>query len=154
MTPPRGTRQPPRPARQAKPTPAQVQDSPRQTAGTLSYNGETYKLSPELGVWPLMQFARASEAGWRTDDPRGLAAVHAFLEDVLDPDDWGRFQEDMIKNKVVDIFGLMTAAQQAVNVMMDAQAEAGELGEDKQEQPEPEPSQNGATARPPHELSP
>lgn len=87
----------------------------KNAVGTLSFGGNEYKLSSEQGVWPLLQFARAAEAGFQVTDSRGLAAIHAFLEDAIDPDDWGRFQEDMIMNKVVDLEGLMKAAQQAVS---------------------------------------
>jgi len=131
----------------------QTVKSPRSKAGTFSYKGETYKLSAELGVWPLLQFARASEAGWRTDDPRGLAALHAFLEDVIDPEDWGRFQEDMIKKKVVDIFGLMTAAQEAVDTMMDAMAQAGELDEKEHEEDSAQLANGQAQVSPRRELT-
>jgi hypothetical protein len=116
---------PPRtPARQSRPdsadlartAPGLVKKAHSDSAvGFLEFGGEKYQLSAEQGVWPLLQFARAAEAGFRTNDSRGLAAIHAFLEDVIDPGDWGRFQEDMIKNKVVDLEKLMKAAQQAVN---------------------------------------
>jgi hypothetical protein len=103
--------------------------------GTLTFLGETYKLDTKVGIWPLMQFARAAESGLDTADARGLAAVHAFLQDVIDPDDWGRFQEDMIMTKVDDLSELIGTAQQAVTQLLERQAkparaeivEAGEL---------------------------
>jgi hypothetical protein len=100
------------------------QTRPKQTAGTpgtLTFKGETYRLDKKVGIWPLIQFARSAEAGMQIVDQRGLAAVHAFLQDVIDPDDWGRFQEDMIKKKVDDLTELLETAQQAVNYMMEDQ---------------------------------
>lgn len=120
---------PPRtPARQSKPTQADLSatapglvKSPHGDAamGTLTYNGETYKLSEENGVWPLLQFARVAESGMRTTDMRGLAAIHAYLQDVIDPEDWGRFQDDMINKKFTDIEGLMKSVQQAVEAQLE-----------------------------------
>jgi len=108
------------PARQSRPSAAAVKSArSRPATGTLRYAGASYKISEKQGVWPLLQFARAAEAGFQLTDPRGLAAIHAFLEDVIDPDDWPRFQEDMISKKVVDLDGLMKAAQQAVSDMLD-----------------------------------
>lgn len=115
------------PVRQSRPPAGLTKSRPaKKPGGTLSFAGAKYKLDPELGIWPAMQFARAAEAGWRTDDPRGLAAIHAFLQDVLDPEDWPRFQEDMINKKVADIEGLLSAANQAVNQMLDKQLAAQE----------------------------
>lgn len=116
---------PVRTARQSRPPAGLTKSRPaKKPGGTLSFAGAKYKLNTELGIWPALQFARAAEAGWRTDDPRGMAAIHAFLQDVLDPEDWPRFQEDMINKKVVDLEGLMAAANQAVNLMLDKQLEA------------------------------
>src|SRR5258708_7682125 len=76
----------------------------------ITFQGEKYQVADKVGIWPLMQFARAAETGLSASDSRGLAAAHAFLQDVIHPDDWGRFQEDMINNKLTDLDGLMEAA--------------------------------------------
>jgi hypothetical protein len=89
----------------------------RKPKGTLTYLGETYRLSSKQGVWPLLQFARAAGSGLSVTDHRGLAAVHAFFEDVIDPGDWGRFQENMIAAKLTDLEGLLNAANQAVSAV-------------------------------------
>jgi hypothetical protein len=91
---------------------------PKVEPGTMTYLGESYRLDESQGIWPILQFARAAEAGLNMTDPRGLAAIHAFLQDCLHPDDWGRFQEDMVKKKFVDLDGLMTAAREAVEAQM------------------------------------
>jgi len=115
MPPRRSTSNGSRPRTAARPRPAAA-------PGTLVFKGETYKLDTKVGIWPLMQFARAAEAGMNTADARGLAAVHAFLQDVIDPAEWGRFQEDMIRKKVDDLGELLDTAQQAVNQLLEKQA--------------------------------
>lgn len=92
-------------ARQARPEP------------TVTFMGVKYRIADKVGVWPLMQFARAAEAGLSAQDSRGLSALHAFLQDVIHPDDWGQFQEDMITKKVNDIEPLMEMARQAIELM-------------------------------------
>jgi len=115
-------------------TRARPQPRGKKPAGTVTFKGETYRLDSKMGVWPMLQFARAAEAGLDAADARGLAAIHAFLQDVIDPDDWGRFQEDMIKNKISDLGELINVANQAVNALLDAQANGakGEIVEDSQ----------------------
>lgn len=83
----------------------------------IRFMGKEYKVASKVGIWPLMQFARVAETGISATDPRGLAAAHAFLQDVIDPDDWGRFQEDMIMNKVTDLDELLTAAGEAIQAV-------------------------------------
>jgi hypothetical protein len=50
----------------------------------------------------MMQFARAAESGLSLGDSKGLAAAYSMLQDVIHEDDWGRFQENMINEKVDD----------------------------------------------------
>jgi hypothetical protein len=92
--------------------------------GTLyiTFMDKRYKVAEKTGIWPLMQFARAAEAGASAMESRGLAAIHAFLQDVIDPEDWGRFQEDMIAQKVTDLAALMDAAREAVEAVFARQA--------------------------------
>ena len=102
--------------------PRQARAKPAPKPGTLTFLGGTYKLDTKVGIWPLLQFARAAEAGLEVVDQRGLAAVHAFLQDVIDPEDWGRFQEDMITKKVNDLGQLLDTAQQAVSQLLERQS--------------------------------
>jgi hypothetical protein len=104
----RTTRAPAR-ARQAKPP-----------GPTVTFKGETYKVSDKFGVWPMMQFARAAEAGLSLGDAKGLAAAYSMLQDVIHEDDWGRFQENMINGKVDDLEGLMKLTQEAVTLITDS----------------------------------
>ena len=47
-------------------------------------------------------------------DYRALAALHGFLQDCIDPEDWGRFQEDMIAAKIDDASALLDVATAVV----------------------------------------
>lgn len=89
---------------------------------TLTFKGETYRLADKIGVWPLLQLARAAESGVSIRDQRGLAATHAMLEDAIHPDDWGKFQDDMIANKVDDLEDLLATVTQATQVIIERQA--------------------------------
>jgi hypothetical protein len=118
----RTTRPSPRAA--AKP---KTEAGPPDRAAYLEVFGGKYQVAEEVGIWPLMQFARAAETGTALTDHRGLAACHAFLQDVIAPADWGRFQEDMISKKVTDLDALMSAARQAIDALVarrDARAAA------------------------------
>lgn len=98
-------------------TPRARQSKP--PAPSITFMGESYKVAAKIGVWPLMQFARAAEAGVNMTDHRGLAAFHAQMQDVIHEDDWGRFQEDMIMKKV-DMEELLECARQAVEIVQAA----------------------------------
>ena len=104
-TAPKGRATPPR-ARQSKPA-----------APSITFKGETYRIADKVGIMPLMQLARAAEGGVMLGDMRGLAAAHAMLEDVIHPDDWHRFQEDMIVKKVGDLDELMKTVQDATELI-------------------------------------
>jgi hypothetical protein len=102
-TPPKGRATP---ARQSKPEPA-----------TFKLMGAEYKLAEKVGIWPLMQYSRAIETGDNdVGNRRALASAHAILEDSVHPDDWGRFQEDMIAKKMEDILQVLDAVMGAVQV--------------------------------------
>lgn len=103
----RTTRAPVR-ARQTKPP-----------APSITFKGETYKVAGDIGVWPMMQFARASESGLSLGDARGLAAAYSMLQDVIHEDDWGRFQENMITTKEKDLEALMKLTTDAVEVIQE-----------------------------------
>lgn len=97
-------------ARQSKPAPL-----------TIKFMGTEYRVADKVGVWPLMQFARAAEMGVSLRDAKGLAALHAMLQDAIHPDDWGQFQEDMIAQKTVDLQAMMDVSQQVVQLLSERQ---------------------------------
>jgi hypothetical protein len=84
---------------------------------TISYLGAKYKVADKIGVWPQMMLARAAQEGVNLGDIRGLAAVHATLENVIDPKDWARFQADMIAKKADDLQALLDLVTQAATVV-------------------------------------
>lgn len=112
------------PARRRASSPSRPRAAVKASAGAFTYMGETYRLDSKMGVWPLLQFARAAESGWRNDDMRGLAAIHAFLQDVMLPEDWPRFQDDMISKKMADVPGLLEVVRKAVDESLAAMAKA------------------------------
>lgn len=77
---------------------------------TVEYKGVEYKIAESVGIWPMMQFSRAAEAGISLGDFRALAALHSLLQSCLAPDDWGRFQENMITSKENDVEALLDVA--------------------------------------------
>lgn len=92
---------------------------PKARDDQLTYLGNSYQLADKIGVWPMMQLSRAAEQGLSSNDSKGLAALHAMFEDMIHPDDWGRFQEDMIAAKLDDPIALLQTTQEAVTKYMD-----------------------------------
>ncbi len=67
---------------------------------TIVFYGETFTLSDEVGGMPLLDFAAAAEAGTDAAEMQGLAAMHQLLRDCLVPEDWPRFHQLSIRQKV------------------------------------------------------
>lgn len=84
---------------------------------TISFQGKSYRVAKKIGIWPQMQLARAAQEGVTLGDMRGLAAVHATLENVIDPDDWPRFEADMISGKCDDLQKLLDLVTDAAKVV-------------------------------------
>jgi hypothetical protein len=99
-----------------KTTTSRPRPAPR--ADTVTFLGEQYKVAEKIGVWPQMMLARAASEGVMLGDMKGLAAVHATLENVIDPADWGRFQDDMCTKKTDDLAGLLDLVTQAARIVM------------------------------------
>jgi hypothetical protein len=91
----------------------------------LKFMGAEYRLADKIGVWPMMQFARAAESGLTVRDGKGLAAVHAYLEQVIHEDDWAQFQDDMISKKADNMDALMNLITDAVTAVSERQAKNG-----------------------------
>lgn len=83
------------------------------------FMGEEYRVADKIGAMPVLQLARAAEAGLTTLDQRGLAAFHAQLQDVIHEEDWPRFQNDMITKKS-SMEDLMNCARQATEIAFQA----------------------------------
>lgn len=82
--------------------------------GTIEFRGKTYKISESVSLFALMRFARAAESGINVMDFRALAALHAFLQDCFSPEDWGRFQEDMIESREDNVNDLLDVATKVI----------------------------------------
>jgi hypothetical protein len=82
--------------------------------GEIAFKGEVYKISDSVGLWPMIQFARAAEAGLNLGDFRALAALHSLLESCIAKDDWGRFQENMIATREADLEALLDVATSVI----------------------------------------
>lgn len=108
-------------APKGRPTPARPRQA-KPKGPCITFRGKEYRIADKIGIWPLMQLARAAEAGVSMADQKGLAAAHALLQDVIHPDDWGEFQEDMISGKVDELDELMKATRQATELMAERQA--------------------------------
>jgi hypothetical protein len=81
---------------------------------TVGFRGKEYKISDSVSLFALMRFARAAESGISVMDFRALAALHAFLQDCFSPEDWGRFQEDMIETRENSVEELLDVATKVV----------------------------------------
>jgi hypothetical protein len=86
-------------------------------AAEITYLGAKYKVASKIGIWPQLMLARAAQDGVNLGDVRSLAAVHAMLENVIDPGDWGRFQDDMVTKKTNDLEALLDLVSQAAQVV-------------------------------------
>lgn len=91
---------------------------------TITHLGEEYRLADKIGVWPLMQLARAAQEGVASTDMRGLAALHAMFEDIIDAEDFPRFEAHMIASKMTDPMALLETTQEAVVRIQTRQARA------------------------------
>jgi hypothetical protein len=79
--------------------------------------GAEYRVADKLGIWPQMQLARAAQDGINLGDARGLSAVYSTLQNVIHPDDWPRFENDMISKKTDDLLALLKLMQDAVSII-------------------------------------
>lgn len=113
---------------------------------TIRFMGGEYKLAEKIGVWPMMQLARASEAGLSARDSKGLAAIYSYLQQVLHEDDWPQFEEDMITKRADDLESLMKFLSDAVTLVQERLDKQGRrpaarktiAGEVEDQDPDPE----------------
>ena len=61
-------------------------------ADTVEYHGETLRLADSIALMALMRFAKIAQSGADSDDMDGLVAMYDLLEQVIDPEDWSRFE--------------------------------------------------------------
>lgn len=61
-------------------------------ADTVEYHGEQLRLADRIALMALMRFAKIAQSGADSDDMDGLVAMYDLLEQVIDPEDWPRFE--------------------------------------------------------------
>lgn len=66
---------------------------------TFEFYGETFEISPTVGVMPLLTFAHAAMSGLDTSEVEGMAAMYDMLRDCLSPVDWQRFKKVATDNR-------------------------------------------------------
>jgi hypothetical protein len=79
---------------------AAIAEAQGDNSASVTFHGQEFKVAQSIGLMPLMMFASAAKSGLNTSDMDGLAAMHALLEDSLDPEDWPRFQRACIDAKI------------------------------------------------------
>lgn len=72
---------------------------PDREPDTLTYYGENIRITGEIGMAPLMDFASAAAEGTDSTDMNGLAAIKSMLKDSIDPRDWDLFWRLTRENK-------------------------------------------------------
>lgn len=67
---------------------------------TVEFFGEEYRIATRMGAMPLLRYGHLSERGVDSGSMEGLAAMYAVFRNVIDPDDWPRFEQDAIEKRV------------------------------------------------------
>lgn len=61
---------------------------------TLEFKGETFRLSGQPpSHMAMLELAHLSEDGADTEERAAFAAIYNLIEDLVHPDDWGRFRK-------------------------------------------------------------
>lgn len=60
---------------------------------TVDFLGESFRVADRVGALPLMRFAKIAKAGVDASELDGLAAMYDLLGQVIQSDDWARFEE-------------------------------------------------------------
>jgi hypothetical protein len=79
--------------------------------------GKDFRLAEKVGLMPLLSFAALAEAGVDTMDFRALATMYHLLQQIIHPDDWGRFQSHAseVRADADDLLGVVTLGLEAVS---------------------------------------
>jgi hypothetical protein len=67
------------------------------TSRKVEFMGEVYRVADNIGAISIWKFAAAAEAGFDSNEMRGMAAQYALLKSVIHPDEWVRFETDAIE---------------------------------------------------------
>lgn len=82
--------------------------------GVFEFFNEKFHAAEKLGSIPTLMWAAASDKD--INDPQGLSAVYAMLEDCIHPSEWKRFLQHGLKNKA-DFEQLTEAINKAVEIV-------------------------------------
>ena len=83
---------------------------PRMT--TLPFREADFRIADEVGLMPLMQFAKTASGGADSNEMAGLVAMYNLIESCLaDDDEWQRFQDHAVKTRATadDLMGFVAA---------------------------------------------
>lgn len=64
---------------------------------TVKLKDKEFRLAESIGAMPMLKWAAAADLG--ADDPRGLAAIYAMLQDTILTDDWSAFEQHATLSK-------------------------------------------------------
>lgn len=60
---------------------------------SLPFLGEQFQVAEQVGLMPVLRFAKAAKSGLDSDNLDGLAAIYDLIEQCLDPAEWQRFEK-------------------------------------------------------------
>jgi hypothetical protein len=83
---------------------------------TVEFHGETYRIADQIGLMPLMRFAKVAQDGVDASDMDGLVAMYDLMEQCLVDEDWARFTVAATKHRA-DGEELMGVVRQAIEAM-------------------------------------
>jgi hypothetical protein len=83
---------------------------------TVEFHGEKYRIADQIGLMPLMRFAKVAQAGVDSSDMDGLVAMYDLMEQCLVDEDWARFAAAATKHRA-DGEELMDVVRQAIEAM-------------------------------------
>lgn len=108
----------PDPAQQAEADATQIQALAEGVVhgDQLECLGGHYKVAEKIGLMPLLKFAYTASSGVGTEDLDGLVAIYSMLRDCIDPEDWDRFERDMIAKKA-EADDMMPCVEQAIEII-------------------------------------
>jgi hypothetical protein len=58
----------------------------------ISFHGEHFHLADQVGLMPLMRFAKIAQDGVDSDDLAGLTAMYDLLQQCIVDEEWARFE--------------------------------------------------------------
>lgn len=82
----------------------------------VPFMGREFRISDDVGLMPLMEFAYHANSGMSTSDMGALAAMYEMLRDCIHSDEWDEFRA-YAKEKKAGAEQLMEAVQAATELL-------------------------------------